>query len=130
MYRTIICQAALFCSIILMENELMARGEHRIQVQNFGRKNPEIPTHIMQANYYNEHHPEYMIRTEDLNETLNEQINEEIQREYDQWFDEAFHQRLSEYEEAKAIEEYYQSQESDQSGQSGDSSEQSSSSEE
>ena len=63
-------------------DQLLARGEHRIQVQNYGHRDPEIPIWIMESNYYNAHHDAYMIRIEDLNETLNKEINEVSSLQY------------------------------------------------
>lgn len=80
------------------DSSLISRGEHQIQVINYGHKRPEVPMDIMQSNYYNAHHPDYVIRIEDLNKTLNKEINEDINREYNEWFNNEFNQRQAEYE--------------------------------
>lgn len=86
-----------FCAIYSFENNLLARGEHRIAVYDFGHKYPEVPMDIMEANYYNAHHEDFVIRIEDLNRTLNREINQDINREYNEWFNAEFNRRLSEY---------------------------------
>jgi len=78
-------------------NKLLARGEHRIEVQNYGHRDPEIPMAIMQANYYNANHEDNVIRFEDLNQTINREINEDANREYNEWFNAEYNRRLSEY---------------------------------
>jgi hypothetical protein len=88
------------------ENKLIARGEHRIEVQNYGHRDPEIPIWIMQSNYYNAHHEQYVIRIEDLNQTLNKEINQDINKEYNEWFN-------AEYNERRAAEQLYERQAED-----------------
>lgn len=85
------------------ENKLLARGEHRIEVINYGHRDPEIPIWIMQSNYYNAHHPGYVIRIEDLNQTINKEINEDERKEYNEWFN-------AEYNRRRAEEQYYENQ--------------------
>lgn len=85
-------------AIFSFENNLVARGEHRIAVYNYGHKYPEVPMDIMEANYYNIHHGDFVIRIEDLNRTLNREMNEDINREYNAWFNNEFNRRMSEYQ--------------------------------
>ncbi|MBA3816547.1 MAG: hypothetical protein H0X29_08530 [Parachlamydiaceae bacterium] len=87
-----------FGQLCAAENDnLLARGEHRIEVQNYGHKSPEVPMDIMQANYYNAHHEYNVIRFEDLNRTINREINEDANKEYNDWFNAEYNSRLSEY---------------------------------
>lgn len=97
-------------SVESYKDNLLARGEHRIEVQNYGHKRPEVPIDIMQSNYYNAHHEDYVIRIEDLNKTLNREINEDVSREYSEWFNAEFNRRLSEYPYDYRAEEYQDQQ--------------------
>lgn len=89
-------------------DQMIARGEHRIEIQNYGRYGrgtPEVSVDILQSDYYNLHHESNVIRFEDLNKTINREIDEDARREYDQWFNEKFNQKMSEYQQAA---EYYE----------------------
>lgn len=89
------------------QDNLIARGEHRIEIQRYGRSDPEVSIDIMQSNFYNDHHEDYVIRIEDLNKTINKEINEEVNKEYNQWFNDKFNSQLNNY-----VEQQTQAQES------------------
>lgn len=99
---------ALFFSLILsidFPSTLLARGEHRIEVQNYGREGkpgviPEASIDILQSQYYNDNHGDFVIRIEDLNKTLNREIDQDVQREYTRWFENSFLQNFSQYQQA------------------------------
>lgn len=82
-----------FFFLAFNKEALLARGEHQIQVINYGHKFPEVPMDLMEANFYNIHHPGYVIRIENLNETLNREINQDINREYNEWFNAEYNRR-------------------------------------
>lgn len=90
-----------FCGIVVLlfaeDAALIARGEHRIEIQRYGRENPEVSIDILQSEYYNENHDEFVVRIEDLNKTLNRQINEDAAREYNKWFEDEFNRRFAQY---------------------------------
>lgn len=92
-------------------NLLIARGEHRIEIQNYGRENPEVSIDILQSQFYDEHHEGNVTRFEDLNKTINREMNEEANLEYNLWFENKFHQTLSDYQQA---EDYRLQQEEEQ----------------
>lgn len=84
--------------IFLAENApLIARGEHRIEIQRYGRSDPEVSIDILQSEFYNQNHEEFVIRIEDLNKTLNKEINEEVNVEYNKWFEDEFNRRFDQY---------------------------------